>query len=209
MGYLHPRRRRGVELQCTLCSCTLRRSGCLGAVDQKQRDDVRRCHLQRQSVYILSFARRAWCGGCCEVTNTNTLRSCCPARREAEADRQSTTGNLSRLFCGLPAQAARGATSEKNSGAGTAYTSDSRAGPRPACSRNLVERFSIRIKQFRRMATRYDKLSRRYASFLLQPLRSYGLLKSLSDNARRGVSATSVRNIKQVSGGAKMWPVAI
>ncbi|MCA8024202.1 transposase [Burkholderia cepacia] len=39
-------------------------------------------------------------------------------------------------------------------------------GPRPACSRNLVERFLVRIKQFRRMATRYDKLSRRYASFV-------------------------------------------
>lgn len=33
-------------------------------------------------------------------------------------------------------------------------------------SRNLVERFFARIKQFRRVATRYDKLSQRYASFV-------------------------------------------
>ncbi|WP_454753719.1 IS5 family transposase [Cupriavidus necator] len=33
-------------------------------------------------------------------------------------------------------------------------------------SRNLVERFFARIKQFRRIATRYDKLSERFASFV-------------------------------------------
>lgn len=33
-------------------------------------------------------------------------------------------------------------------------------------SRNLVERFFCRIKQFRRVATRYDKLSERFASFV-------------------------------------------
>lgn len=33
--------------------------------------------------------------------------------------------------------------------------------------RNRVERFFCRIKQFRRIATRYDKLARRYASFVL------------------------------------------
>nr|WP_236721118.1 IS5 family transposase [Paraburkholderia phytofirmans] len=33
-------------------------------------------------------------------------------------------------------------------------------------SRNLVERFFARIKQFRRVATRYDKLSERFASFV-------------------------------------------
>jgi transposase len=32
--------------------------------------------------------------------------------------------------------------------------------------RNLVERFFCRIKQFRRIATRYDKLAARFASFL-------------------------------------------
>jgi transposase len=32
-------------------------------------------------------------------------------------------------------------------------------------SRNLVERFFCRIKQFRRIATRYDKLAERFASF--------------------------------------------
>lgn len=32
--------------------------------------------------------------------------------------------------------------------------------------RNLVERWFARIKQFRRIATRYDKLASRYASFL-------------------------------------------
>ena len=33
-------------------------------------------------------------------------------------------------------------------------------------SRNLVERFFCRIKQFRRVATRYDKLSERFSSFV-------------------------------------------
>jgi len=33
-------------------------------------------------------------------------------------------------------------------------------------SRNLVERFFCRIKQFRRIATRYDKLAARFASFV-------------------------------------------
>jgi len=33
-------------------------------------------------------------------------------------------------------------------------------------SRNLVERFFCRIKQFRRVATRYDKLAERFSSFV-------------------------------------------
>jgi transposase len=33
-------------------------------------------------------------------------------------------------------------------------------------NRNLVERFFCRIKQFRRIATRYDKLADRFASFV-------------------------------------------
>lgn len=33
-------------------------------------------------------------------------------------------------------------------------------------NRNLVERFFCRIKQFRRIATRYDKLAQRFASFV-------------------------------------------
>jgi transposase len=33
-------------------------------------------------------------------------------------------------------------------------------------NRNLVERFFARIKQFRRVATRYDKLASRFASFV-------------------------------------------
>lgn len=33
-------------------------------------------------------------------------------------------------------------------------------------NRNLVERWFARIKQFRRIATRYDKLASRFASFL-------------------------------------------
>lgn len=33
-------------------------------------------------------------------------------------------------------------------------------------NRNLVERFFARIKQFRRIATRYDKLASRFASFV-------------------------------------------
>lgn len=33
-------------------------------------------------------------------------------------------------------------------------------------SRNLVERFFARLKQFRRIATRYDKLAERFASFI-------------------------------------------
>ena len=32
--------------------------------------------------------------------------------------------------------------------------------------RNLIERFFCRIKQFRRIATRYDKLARSYMAFL-------------------------------------------
>ena len=32
--------------------------------------------------------------------------------------------------------------------------------------RNRIERFFCRIKQFRRIATRYDKLAERYASFI-------------------------------------------
>jgi transposase len=32
--------------------------------------------------------------------------------------------------------------------------------------RNLVERFFCRIKQYRRIATRYDKLAERFASFV-------------------------------------------
>lgn len=34
-------------------------------------------------------------------------------------------------------------------------------------NRNLVERFFCRIKQYRRIATRYDKLAGRFASFIL------------------------------------------
>lgn len=33
-------------------------------------------------------------------------------------------------------------------------------------NRNLIERFFCRIKQFRRVATRYDKLAQRFASFV-------------------------------------------
>lgn len=33
-------------------------------------------------------------------------------------------------------------------------------------ARNLVERFFNRLKQFRRIATRYDKLARRFNAFL-------------------------------------------
>ncbi|HVW49549.1 MAG TPA: transposase, partial [Trinickia sp.] len=33
-------------------------------------------------------------------------------------------------------------------------------------SRNLVERFFCRIKQFRRVDTRYDKLPERFSSFV-------------------------------------------
>jgi len=33
-------------------------------------------------------------------------------------------------------------------------------------SRNLVERFFCRINQFRRIATRYDKLSERFSPFV-------------------------------------------
>jgi transposase len=33
-------------------------------------------------------------------------------------------------------------------------------------NRNLIERFFCRIKQFRRIATRYDKLAERFASFI-------------------------------------------
>ena len=33
-------------------------------------------------------------------------------------------------------------------------------------SRNLVERWFCRVKQFRRIATRYDKLASRFASFI-------------------------------------------
>ena len=33
-------------------------------------------------------------------------------------------------------------------------------------SRNLVERFFARLKQFRRIATRYDKLDRRFEAFI-------------------------------------------
>ncbi|QQV58209.1 transposase (plasmid) [Ralstonia syzygii subsp. celebesensis] len=33
-------------------------------------------------------------------------------------------------------------------------------------SRNLVERFFARIKQFRRIATRYDKLAQRFSAFV-------------------------------------------
>lgn len=32
--------------------------------------------------------------------------------------------------------------------------------------RNLVERFFCRIKQFRRIATRYDKLAARFSAFI-------------------------------------------
>lgn len=32
--------------------------------------------------------------------------------------------------------------------------------------RNLIERFFCRLKQFRRIATRYDKLAQRFASFV-------------------------------------------
>lgn len=34
-------------------------------------------------------------------------------------------------------------------------------------ARNLVERFFNRLKQFRRLATRYDKLANRFNAFLL------------------------------------------
>lgn len=34
-------------------------------------------------------------------------------------------------------------------------------------NRNRIERFFNRLKQFRRVATRYDKLSERFAAFIL------------------------------------------
>ena len=34
-------------------------------------------------------------------------------------------------------------------------------------NRNVIERFFARIKQFRRVATRYDKLASRFMSFVL------------------------------------------
>ncbi|MBC7414546.1 MAG: transposase [Herminiimonas sp.] len=34
-------------------------------------------------------------------------------------------------------------------------------------NRNVIERFFARINQFRRVATRYDKLSSRFMSFVL------------------------------------------
>lgn len=34
-------------------------------------------------------------------------------------------------------------------------------------ARNRIERFFCRIKEFRRIATRYDKLARRFAAFIL------------------------------------------
>jgi transposase len=34
------------------------------------------------------------------------------------------------------------------------------------CHRNLIERFFCRIKHYRRIATRYDKLAERFASFV-------------------------------------------
>lgn len=34
------------------------------------------------------------------------------------------------------------------------------------CRRNLIERFFCRLKHFRRVATRYDKLAQRYSSFI-------------------------------------------
>jgi transposase len=33
--------------------------------------------------------------------------------------------------------------------------------------RNLIERFFLRIKHFRRIATRYDKLAERFSSFIV------------------------------------------
>jgi transposase len=47
----------------------------------------------------------------------------------------------------------------------------SRNDPRPVDwaqykNRNIVERFFARVKQFRRIATRYDKLVTRFASFI-------------------------------------------
>ncbi|MBC3937038.1 transposase [Undibacterium sp. CY7W] len=33
-------------------------------------------------------------------------------------------------------------------------------------NRHVIERFFARLKQFRRIATRYDKLASRFASFL-------------------------------------------
>ena len=50
-------------------------------------------------------------------------------------------------------------------------TVPTRTNPRPLDkhlyrSRNLVERWFCRVKQFRRIATRYDKLASRFASFI-------------------------------------------
>lgn len=38
--------------------------------------------------------------------------------------------------------------------------------PNLYCERNLIERFFNKIKHFRRIATRYDKLARNYAAFI-------------------------------------------
>lgn len=54
-------------------------------------------------------------------------------------------------------------------------------------TRNLVERFFCRVKQFRRIATRYDKLSQRFASFLAIAA-AYVWLCSARINTRRGVT---------------------
>jgi GGDEF domain-containing protein len=51
-------------------------------------------------------------------------------------------------------------------------------------NRNLVERFFCRIKQFRRIATRYDKLAERFASFVVLTPLSYGLLDCRQTLAR-------------------------
>ena len=70
---------------------------------------------------------------------------------------------------GLP-----GGVSHAGLALGTAYISVSHAGQTKAFGlkskyreRNLIERFFCKAKEFRRLATRYEKLLERFASFIL------------------------------------------
>ncbi len=102
------------------------------------------------------------------MTNGRGLNTACRARPAIPAIRPRTTGYLSMRCCGSCEQGIRG---ESPAALGNGH----RTFVRVACwrdsggsirDRHLIERFFARLKHFRRIATRSDKLAKPFLAFI-------------------------------------------
>lgn len=77
--------------------------------------------------------------------------------------------------------------------------------------RNLVERWFARIKHFRRIATRYDKLASRYASFVSIPsIQEANATRAASgkSDCRACASARNARGSMPACASSQAWPTS-